>query len=69
MHKKALKPKEIFDLDAEEIYIEARDVTVNMLRKFGCKVTGEAEDFYGEPVTPITINKCNFIEICKKEKY
>ena len=61
--------KEIFDLGAEEIYIEARDVTVNMLRKFGCKVTGEAEDFYGEPVTPITINKCDFIEICKKEKY
>lgn len=61
--------KEIFDLGAEEIYIEARDVTVNMLRKFGCKVTGEAEDFYGEPVTPITINKCNFIESCKKDKY
>lgn len=56
--------KEIFSFYDEEIYIEARDVTVNMLMKFGCKVIGEAEDFYGEPVTPITLNKSNFMESC-----
>lgn len=56
--------KEIFSFDDEEIYIEARDVTVNMLMKFGCKVIGEAEDFYGEPVTPITLNKSNFMKSC-----
>lgn len=56
--------KEIFSFNDEEIYIEARDVTVNMLMKFGCKVTGEAKDFYGEPVTPITLNKSNFMESC-----
>lgn len=56
--------KEIFSLEDEEIYIEARDVTVNMLMKFGCKVIGEAEDFYGEPVTPITLNKSDFMESC-----
>ena len=53
--------KEIFSFNDEEIYIEARDATVNMLMKFGCKVIGEAEDFYGEPVTPITLNKSNFM--------
>lgn len=56
--------KEIFDSYADEIYIEARDATVNMLMKFGCKVVGEAEDFYGEPVTPITLSKKNFMKIC-----
>ncbi|HEX9025068.1 MAG TPA: bifunctional helix-turn-helix transcriptional regulator/GNAT family N-acetyltransferase [Clostridium sp.] len=56
--------KEIFSFNDEEIYIEARDATVNMLMKFGCKVIGEAEDFYGEPVTPITLNKSNFMESC-----
>lgn len=52
--------KEIFNSYTEEIYIEARDATVNMLTKFGCKVIGEAEDFYDEPVTPITLNKSYF---------
>lgn len=56
--------KEIFSFYDEEIYIEARDVTVNMLMKFGCKVIGEAEDFYGEPVTPITLNESNFMKSC-----
>jgi DNA-binding MarR family transcriptional regulator/predicted GNAT family N-acyltransferase len=56
--------KEIFGFEDEEIYIEARDVTLNMLMKFGCKVIGDAEDFYGEPVTPITLNKSNFMESC-----
>lgn len=54
--------KEIFSFNDEEIYIEARDITVNMLMKFGCKIIGEAEDFYGEPVTPITLSKSNFME-------
>lgn len=56
--------KEIFHSYTEEIYIEARDVTVSMLMKFGCKVIGAAEDFYGEPVTPITLNKSNFMKNC-----
>ena len=49
--------KEIFTLYTDELYIEAREVTVNMLLKFGCKVIGETEDFYGEPITPILLNK------------
>lgn len=33
-----------------------------MLMKFGCKVIGETEDFYDEPVTLITLNKIKFIK-------
>jgi DNA-binding MarR family transcriptional regulator/predicted GNAT family N-acyltransferase len=54
--------KEIFNSYTEEIYIEARDATVNMLMKFGCNVIGESEDFYDEPVTPVTLNKSSFIK-------
>lgn len=57
--------KEIFNSYADEIYIEARDATVNMLMKFRCKIIGEAEDFYGEPVTPITLSKSNFMNMQK----
>lgn len=51
---------EIFNIGAEKIYIEARDVTVIILKQFGCKVSGEPVNFYGDPVTPITITKCDF---------
>ena len=56
--------KEIFNSYTEEIYIEARDATVNMLMKYGCKIIGEAEAFYDEPVTPITLNKSDFMKRC-----
>jgi len=52
---------EIFNLDVEIVYIEARDITVRMLEQFSCEVVGETIDFYGEPVTPITIKKYDFI--------
>jgi hypothetical protein len=52
---------EIFDLGAEKILVEARDVTVGILKKLGGEVTGEPEDFYGDSVTPMTIEKCAFI--------
>ena len=54
--------KEIFSRYTDELYIEARDVTVNMLIKFGCKVIGEAKNFYGETITPILLNKELFDE-------
>ncbi|SHN60310.1 GNAT family N-acetyltransferase [Desulfitobacterium chlororespirans] len=52
--------KEMFSLYTEELYVEAREVTLKMLLKFGCKVLGEAEDFYGETITPIVLNKESF---------
>lgn len=48
---------EIFKLDAEEIYIEARDIAARMLVQFGAEVVGEPVDFYGQPVTPIILRK------------
>ncbi|WFR55754.1 bifunctional helix-turn-helix transcriptional regulator/GNAT family N-acetyltransferase [Anaerocolumna sp. AGMB13025] len=51
---------EIFNRYTDELYIEARDVTVTMLKKFGCKVIGEAEEFYDDIVTPIILNKSSF---------
>jgi len=52
---------EIFNIGAEEIYLEARDVTLKILEPFGCEVIGEAMDFFGEPVTPAMFKKCSFI--------
>jgi DNA-binding MarR family transcriptional regulator/predicted GNAT family N-acyltransferase len=49
--------KKIFNEYTDELYIDARDVTVNMLLKFGCKVIGETEEFYGEAITPILLKK------------
>lgn len=51
---------EIFELGAGEIIMEARDITVKMLKNFGCRITGEPEDFFGEAVTPIVIRRCDF---------
>jgi DNA-binding MarR family transcriptional regulator/predicted GNAT family N-acyltransferase len=54
--------KEIFNTYTDKIYSEARDVTVKMLMKFGCRITGKAENFYEEPVTPISLCKGDFVE-------
>ncbi|MCC0643376.1 MULTISPECIES: hypothetical protein [unclassified Clostridioides] len=37
--------------------MEARDTTVKIICSLGGIVTGKAEDFYDEPVTPITLQK------------
>ena len=53
---------EIFNIGAEEIYSEARDITVKMLEKLGCEIIGEPVIFYGDSVTPIIIKKCDFMK-------
>ncbi|OOM80127.1 GNAT family N-acetyltransferase [Clostridium sp. BL-8] len=53
--------QEIFNIGADEIFIEARDITLRMLEKLGCEVVGEADDFYGDSVTPIIVKKCIFM--------
>lgn len=52
---------EIFNLGAEKISIEARDVTVGILKKLGGKVVGEPINFYGESVTPMILKKHDFL--------
>ncbi|WP_297424907.1 GNAT family N-acetyltransferase [Clostridium sp.] len=56
---------EIFNLGAEEIFSEARNVTVKMLGRLGCKIIGTPINFYGDLVTPIKIKKCDFIKAKK----
>jgi len=51
---------EIFSLGAEKIHIGARDVTVGILKKLGGKVVGEPVIFYGEPVTPMILERHDF---------
>ncbi len=53
---------EIFNIGADEIFIEARDITLRMLEKLGCEVVGEAENFYGDSVTPIIVKKYSFMD-------
>ena len=57
---------EIFKHGAEDIVTEARDVSVAILEKLGGKVTGEPIDFYGEPVTPMIIEKEAFFNSSKE---
>lgn len=54
---------ELFDVEVDKIFIEARYITLKMLEKFGCEVIGEAKDFYGDLVTPVTIKKRDFIKL------
>lgn len=54
--------REIFELGAEAIHIEARDVTVGILQKLGGKITGTPMDFHGDPVTPMILTKQNFTD-------
>jgi predicted GNAT family N-acyltransferase len=46
--------KALLEEDAEEIHIEARDITVSLLRKMGARIVGETFDFYGR-VTPMRL--------------
>ncbi|RII35830.1 GNAT family N-acetyltransferase [Clostridium chromiireducens] len=53
---------DIFNNGAEEIYSEARDITVKLLKNFGCEIIGEPVNFYGDSVTPTIIKKSDFIQ-------
>lgn len=53
---------ELFQLGVENVKIEARDHTVQMLFKIGGKITGQRVDFYGYPITPMEIQKTDFIQ-------
>ncbi len=46
--------------DPDTIHIDARDITVVLLRQFGAEVIGEARSFFGEPVTPVILRKKSF---------
>lgn len=58
---------EMFNLNVEKVFIEARDVTVIILKQLGCEVLGKPIDFYGEPVTPVVVKKRDFINKIKQQ--
>ena len=51
----------IFKLGGNEIYLEARDITVRILQKIGGEILGDSVDFYGEPVTPVILKKSHYL--------
>nr|WP_300003103.1 GNAT family N-acetyltransferase [uncultured Cedecea sp.] len=58
--KLALKSLQDMFLECSEVIIDARDITVNLIRQFGGEVTGEARNFYGMAVTPMRLEKKRF---------
>ena len=52
---------DIFNLGADKIFIEARDVTIGILKKLGGKVAGEPKIFYGDSITPMILKKHEFV--------
>jgi DNA-binding MarR family transcriptional regulator/predicted GNAT family N-acyltransferase len=53
---------ELFTGAADKIIIEARDITVGIIQKLGGKQTRPPFDFYGEPVTPMVLEKEAFLQ-------
>ena len=50
----------VFDQGADCIYMEARDITVAIVKKLGGRVTGEPVLFYGERLTPAVLERGRF---------
>ena len=52
---------ELFQMGIEKVKIDARDITVEMILKIGGKIIGNKGNFYGHPITPMEIEKRDFI--------
>lgn len=52
--------QELFNQSIDKIFIDARDITVNMIVKLGGEAIGERSMFYGYPITPMVIEKQKF---------
>ncbi|MDW7694664.1 GNAT family N-acetyltransferase [Flammeovirgaceae bacterium SG7u.111] len=52
---------ELFQMEVEKVVIDARDITVEMVLGLGGKVTGEKSSFYNYPITPMVIEKKDYI--------
>ncbi|MFQ3214011.1 MAG: putative GNAT family N-acyltransferase [Marivirga sp.] len=60
--KIALKSlEELFKIGIEKVKIDARDITIEIVLHMGGTVTGKKTNFYGYPITPMTIQKEDFI--------
>lgn len=52
--------REIFDMGAQRVRMEARDATVRIVRRMGAEMAGEPFGFYGANVTPVVVEKGKF---------
>ena len=52
----------LFSGVTDKIVIEARDIAVGIIKKLGGEQTGAPFDFYGAPVTPMELQKENFLQ-------
>jgi len=52
----------LFTGEADKIIIEARDIAVGILEKLGGKQTRPPYDFFGDPVTPMELEKEAFLQ-------
>ncbi len=52
--------EKLFNIQSDVVIIDARDTAVNILKPMGAKVIGPPEDFYGLPVTPMTLSSNDF---------
>ena len=52
---------EVFTQGVDEIFLEARDATVHILRGFGAQIAGEPFTFYRGRVTPILLKRADFV--------
>ncbi len=50
----------------DEIFLEARDATVHILRGFGAQIAGEPFAFYRGRVTPILLKRTDFVRNTRK---
>lgn len=57
---------EVFAQGVDEIFLEARDATVHILRGFGAQIAGEPFAFYRGRVTPILLKRTDFVRNTRK---
>ena len=51
-----------FDQGADAVYMEARDITVSIVKKLGGRVIGEPVPFYEGTVTPVVMEKTDSLQ-------
>lgn len=51
----------LFSGVTDKLVIEARDIAVGIIKKLGGEQTGPPFDFFGEPVTPMKLQKEDFL--------
>lgn len=57
--------EEIFKMGGEQIYLEARDITLKIINRIGGKIIGDRVMFYGDAVTPVVLKKDDYFTSIK----